>query len=169
MCDKRCDEATSQKCCRNCALFGGCRKVKCPYCGYESPAEPMSIRWLKQIFGKDRTQDKTLVVLDQPASSSPESGGCHRARTQADRGVGRLSDARPGAAGAVAYLTTHDSREVQKMMAMGLLPGADIKLIRRFPSYVFQVGYSQFTVDRPLAEAVVVNWGDEPAAASGSR
>ena len=43
---------------------------------------------------------------------------------------------------------------------MGILPGANIKVIRQFPSYVFQVGYSQFAVDRPLAEVIYVRWNE---------
>jgi DtxR family Mn-dependent transcriptional regulator len=73
-----------------------------------------------------------------------------------------LSDGRPGAEGAVAYLATRDNREIQKLMAMGILPGLKIKLMQRFPSYVFQVGYSQFTVDHALAETIYVHWAPPP-------
>ena len=65
--------------------------------------------------------------------------------------------------GAVAYLATRDQRDVQKMMAMGILPGTDIELLRRFPSYVFQAGYSQFTVDAALARIIYVHWGEGDA------
>jgi len=43
---------------------------------------------------------------------------------------------------------------------MGILPGTHITVIQRFPSYVFQVGYSQFAVDRHLAEVIYVHWND---------
>lgn len=58
----------------------------------------------------------------------------------------------------MAHLATRDNREIRKLMAMGILPGMRIRLIQRFPSYVFQVRYSQFTVDRPLAEMIHVRW-----------
>jgi Fe2+ transport system protein FeoA len=57
-------------------------------------------------------------------------------------------------------LATKDSRQVQKLVAMGILPGANIQVIRQFPSYVFQVGYSQFAVDRPLAEVIYDRWNE---------
>jgi DtxR family Mn-dependent transcriptional regulator len=88
----------------------------------------------------------------------PEGECCRRARADSIREVAPLCDGKPGDQGAVAYLATRDNREVQKMMAMGILPGAKIELIQRFPSYVFQVGHSQFAVDRPLAEIIYVHW-----------
>ncbi len=88
----------------------------------------------------------------------PEGDCCRRARADSIREVAPLCDGKPGEQGAVAYLATRDNREVQKMMAMGILPGAKIELIQRFPSYVFQVGHSQFAVDRPLAEIIYVHW-----------
>ncbi len=72
--------------------------------------------------------------------------------------VGALCDGQPGAEGVVVYLSARDQREVQKMMAMGMLPGTAIRVIQSFPSYVFQIGYSQFAVDKQLAEAIHVRW-----------
>ena len=75
-----------------------------------------------------------------------------------------LSEGKPGDHGTVASLATRSKRQTQKLMAMGLLPGSEVRLIQRFPSYVFQVGYSQFAVDRALAAVVLVHW--QPRAAS---
>jgi DtxR family transcriptional regulator, Mn-dependent transcriptional regulator len=82
--------------------------------------------------------------------------------------VGPLSDGRIGADGVVVYLRTRDRRDVQKLMALGILPGVPIRLIRRFPSYVFQLGFSQFTVDRDLAEKIHVRW-EEPASSKDAK
>ncbi len=41
-----------------------------------------------------------------------------------------------------------------KLLAMGILPGKRLSIISRFPSFVFQVGNSQFTVDRQIAEQI---------------
>ncbi len=88
----------------------------------------------------------------------PRGDCCLEARADAVREVRPLCDGRPGEDGVVAYLSTRSNREVQKMMAMGILPGVGIRLIQCFPSYVFQVGYSQFAVDRELAAVVFVHW-----------
>jgi DtxR family transcriptional regulator, Mn-dependent transcriptional regulator len=39
---------------------------------------------------------------------------------------------------------------------MGVLPGTSITLIQNFPSYVFQLGQSQFAIDKDLASAIYV-------------
>jgi Fe2+ transport system protein FeoA len=108
---------------------------KCPFCGYETPREPALIAAIRRWFG-----------------------GRHR------RGAaGTLSDGVTGAHGVVTHLHARNQREVHKLMALGVLPGVSIRLLRRFPAYVFQVGYSQFTIDRELAQTISVRW--EPAEA----
>ncbi|MFZ4395371.1 MAG: FeoA family protein [Kiritimatiellia bacterium] len=82
------------------------------------------------------------------------------------REVGTLCDGRPGSEGVVAYLSTRDNREVQKMMAMGILPGTPIQVIQSFPSHVFQIGFSQFAVDKLLAESIHVHWKTVASAAT---
>jgi len=112
---------------------------------------------------QDGLDDKICTLLGHPTTCPhgkpiPPGQCCAKAGAERIEEVGPLCDGRPGAEGTVAYLTTRDDKEVQKLMAMGILPGSRIHLIRRFPSYVFQVGYSQFTVDRPLAEIIYVHW-----------
>ena len=94
----------------------------------------------------------------------PPGPCCESARTDDIREVGPLSQGAAGGEGVVAYLTTRSRRDIQKLMAMGILPGSRIQLIRKFPSYVFQVGFSQFTVDESLASVIYVHWKDGPAA-----
>jgi len=52
-CGKSFDEESARKACATCTIFGGCKKVKCPYCGYESPAEPALVKWLKKRLQKN--------------------------------------------------------------------------------------------------------------------
>ena len=118
--------------------------------------------------------ERVCTLLGHPSQcphgkAIPEGACCRRAREQAIREVGPLCDGRPGDHGVVTYLATREDREVQKLMAMGILPGASIRLIQRFPSYVFQLGYSQFAVDRPLAAVIYVHWSDGPADAPAGR
>lgn len=107
--------------------------------------------------------EKICVLLGHPTVCPhghpiPPGVCCTRARQDEVREVKPLCDGRMEGEGTVAYLSSRDNREIQKLMAMGVLPGTHIRLLRRFPSYVFQVGYSQFTVDRELAEKIVVHW-----------
>ncbi len=107
--------------------------------------------------------ERICVLLGHPTTCPhgkpiPRGPCCEQAQADAIREVGALCDGRPGSEGVVAYLSTRDNREVQKMMAMGILPGTSIKVIQSYPSHVFQIGYSQFAVDRHLAEAIHVRW-----------
>jgi DtxR family Mn-dependent transcriptional regulator len=114
---------------------------------------------------QDEVDEKVCILLGHPTHCPhgkpiPQGTCCQKAQTDLIKEVRPLCDARPESQGTVAYLATKDNRQVQKLVAMGILPGASIKVIRQFPSYVFQVGYSQFAVDRPLAEVIYVRWNE---------
>ena len=114
----------------------------------------------------DDVEEKVCGLLGHPThcphgKEIPQGDCCKRAQTDQIKEVRPLCDGAPDAEGFVAYLATQDNRQVQKLVAMGILPGAGVKVIRRFPSYVFQVGYSQFAVDRSLAELIYVRWNEE--------
>ena len=55
----------------------------------------------------------------------------------------------------IISVLTNDSAKLKKLMAMSIFPGMEVTLIQKFPSYVFQIGYSQFVVDRKLAECIL--------------
>jgi DtxR family Mn-dependent transcriptional regulator len=107
--------------------------------------------------------EKICALLGHPETCPhgkpiPRGPCCELARSDAIREVRPICDGQAGATGVVVYLATRENREVQKMMAMGILPGTPIQVIQTFPSYVFQIGFSQFAVDRHLAEAIYVHW-----------
>ncbi|MEI7898843.1 MAG: FeoA family protein [bacterium] len=68
----------------------------------------------------------------------------------------KMADLKPNECGHVAYLQTHDKGALQKLMAMGILPGTEITLLQRYPTFVFQSGKTQFAVDKALASHVFV-------------
>lgn len=49
--------------------------------------------------------------------------------------------------------TDHDRN---KLMAFGIMPGATLKLLQRFPSYVIALGYSQLALDTETARMIRV-------------
>ena len=65
-----------------------------------------------------------------------------------------LSELKTGQSGKIAYIHTQDRQMLQKIMAMGALPGASVTLLQRFPSYVFQLGQSQFAIDKNIADQI---------------
>ena len=86
----------------------------------------------------------------------PSGRCCQQEQTQAQKLVSPLSQLAQGQKGKVAYIYAPESSQLQKLLAMGILPGAPISLIQSFPSYVFQAGQTQFAVDREIADAIYV-------------
>jgi DtxR family Mn-dependent transcriptional regulator len=45
---------------------------------------------------------------------------------------------------------------MQKLMALGVLPGNRITLLQTFPTYIFRVGFSEFAIDTAMAREIIV-------------
>ncbi|OHD18967.1 MAG: hypothetical protein A2Y38_18655 [Spirochaetes bacterium GWB1_59_5] len=105
----------------------------------------------------------------QPIPPGPCCGATGRAGDL--RLVCSLEGLRPGQGGRIAYLQAEDPRQMQKLVALGLLPGTPVRLLERSAARVFQAGFSQFAVDAELASAIYVRLDDEARepVASGPR
>lgn len=86
----------------------------------------------------------------------PPGRCCQQERALAQKLVSPLSQLAQGQKGKVAYLYAPELSQLQKLMAMGILPGAPLTLVQTFPSYVFQAGQTQFAVDKEIADAIYV-------------
>jgi len=70
--------------------------------------------------------------------------------------VSPLSELAPGQCGKIAYIHTKDDSKLQKMMAIGVIPGMKVRLLQSFPSFLFELGNSQFAVDESIAKEIFV-------------
>ncbi|HEX9012249.1 MAG TPA: metal-dependent transcriptional regulator, partial [Anaerolineaceae bacterium] len=77
----------------------------------------------------------------------PPGKCCLEMRASVGRLVAPLCDLKPGDHGQIAYIQMNDPQRLQKLMAMGVLPGVPLRVLRDSPSFVFEAGYSQFAVD----------------------
>lgn len=89
----------------------------------------------------------------------PEGDCCKKAKTQTERAVASLSTMETDQSGRIAYLQMRDHEELQKLMAMGVLPGMPIVLIQLYPSYVFEIDQTRYAVDKEIAECIQVRLG----------
>jgi len=124
--------------CHNCPLAGACNLIRCPQCGYEMPPEAKLISRLKTLGRR----------------LAPNGHAAMEERVW--QGVTTLDKLWPGQTGEIQNLLSDDHKTVQKLVAMNLLPGELICVLRKTPSVVFQVGYSQFAVDEEIAGMVEV-------------
>ncbi len=86
----------------------------------------------------------------------PPGECCRQLRDSVPRLIAPLQELEPGQGGQIAYIQMNNPQRLQKLMAMGVLPGVPVKLVRRFPSFVFEAGYSQFAVDEEIAHDIYV-------------
>jgi DtxR family Mn-dependent transcriptional regulator len=104
---------------------------------------------------------KVCTMLNHPETCPhgkkiPPGECCVEAKRSGDLGVVPLTEMRPNDEGEIAYIQTEDDKKMQKLMAMGVLPGNRINLIQTFPSYIFRVGYSEFAIDTNMAREIFV-------------
>lgn len=106
-------------------------------------------------------EENICILLGHPRTCPhgrpiPEGECCRTSKETIGRVISSLAELKVSQKGKVAYIHTKDHRKLQKLMAMNILPGMEIALIQNFPSYVFQIGQSQFAIDKELAENIFV-------------
>jgi DtxR family Mn-dependent transcriptional regulator len=86
----------------------------------------------------------------------PPNHCCKQMKETVNRLIAPLNELQPGAKGQIAYLQMSHPVRLQKLMAMGVLPGGEMHLMRNSPAYVFEIGYSQFAVDEEIAADIFI-------------
>lgn len=109
-------------------------------------------------------EENICILLGHPkicphGKPIPAGECCRKSRENIGKTISALNNLDPNQKGKIAYLHTKDHKKLQKLMAMGVLPGIAVTLIRKFPSYVFQIGHTQFAIDKELASAIYVRLG----------
>jgi DtxR family Mn-dependent transcriptional regulator len=109
----------------------------------------------------DGVDTKLCTMLNHPTTCPhgkriPPGDCCLEASRNGDLGVVPLTELKSKEEGEIAYILTEDNKKMQKLMAMGVLPGNRIVLLQSFPSYIFRVGYSEFAIDTAMAKEIFV-------------
>jgi len=94
----------------------------------------------------------------------PPGPCCLEKRSTSARLVAPLSELKEGESGTVAYIHTKEREQLERLMALGVLPGQSVILLQRFPSFVFRVGETQVAMDEHLAGHIYVRPGGKKAA-----
>lgn len=69
-----------------------------------------------------------------------------------------LSAMEPRKKGKISHLDTKNTGILQKLIAMGILPGMPVTLLRRSPSYMFEIDQTRYAVDREIANHIYVSY-----------
>lgn len=110
-------------------------------------------------------EDNVCTILGHPkvcphGKPIPPGECCKRQdRANIIKFICPLSDLGLKGRGKIAYLSAKDNSQIQKLISIGILPGMSVVLLQKFPSYVLQLGNSQFAIDKELASSIYVRLG----------
>jgi Fe2+ transport system protein FeoA len=124
--------ATDTVCQHGCPLRTACGLVRCPGCDYEFPETPKSVSWFRRLFGR------------APA----EGAGAAGVRTVRDLATGERAE--------VLHLSETSTNRSNALAVFGLVPGSEVVLLQRRPSYVLQVGETVLALEEAVAASIVV-------------
>jgi DtxR family Mn-dependent transcriptional regulator len=86
----------------------------------------------------------------------PRGECCDRIRTEIQPLVTRLSDASLGTSVRIVFITPKSRKRLEKLSALGIVPGSRLRLLQRNPSYVVQIGQTTVAVDRDITDEIYV-------------
>ena len=86
----------------------------------------------------------------------PPGECCIRGEEEVKKAVYPLYDLNPGEEGRVSYILVEKREEMLRLISLGIAPGKRIRLLRKFPSYIIQAGFSQIAIDENVAKQIFV-------------
>lgn len=153
MCGTRFREDRGQPACAACPLARACRYVRCPRCGFENPVTPGWMEpgvWARGMAALRAAWGRTGRRLT--------GRGSPRARPAAARAAAAadLTDVPAGGVATVVGLADTSGSHARALAGLGLLPGAEIEVVQRFPAWILRVDHAEIAVDGDLARQVRV-------------
>jgi len=143
-------------CHHGCPFQSACSLTRCPLCEYEFPATPKSVSWLQGWLQRRRTaKERTAKQTNAAARRAP---ACVNPAVCADRD-GTLMTVRELGGGdhaEVVHLEAEDEGRSNALAVFGLVPGSEVMLVQRHPSFVLQVGETMLALDAEVAGSIVV-------------
>jgi Fe2+ transport system protein FeoA len=127
-------ERADTLCHHGCPLGAACHLARCPVCEYEFPEKPVSVSWLKRLLGRS----------PEPSPSCPGEG------------LLTVKDLRPGELAEVLSLSGESPSRRNNLAVFGLIPGSEVRLIQRYPSFVLRIGETVLALDGEVAGDIVV-------------
>jgi len=73
-----------------------------------------------------------------------------------EKSVLPLTKLKKGQSGKIVYIKSDRRENLDTVLAIGLLPGRKVEVIRTFPSHVFQMEHTQIAVDSEIAESIYI-------------
>ena len=68
----------------------------------------------------------------------------------------RLSSVAPGTSGKVVRVSRENPDRADRLMALGVTPGAAVTVLQRFPGVVFLCDHTELAVEPAVARAILI-------------
>lgn len=106
-------------------------------------------------------EENICILLGHPGSCPhgkpiPQGACCRDKSRKLRKLLLPLSECEVNEKGKIVFIRTNKEQVSNKLIAMGVLPGLSVQLLRKTPSYLFKMGESQFAIDKNLAEKIQV-------------
>lgn len=105
--------------------------------------------------------DSVCTLLGHPPNSPdgkpiPRGECCAMFRQEMKPLVAPLADLMPGDSAKIVFITPGSHSRLDRLSAMGVVPGSHVKLHQKKPSYVIQLGETMIAVDREITKEIFV-------------
>lgn len=105
--------------------------------------------------------DSVCTLLGHPPNSPdgkpiPRGECCAMFRQEMKPLVAPLADLVPGESAKIVFITPGSHSRLDRLSAMGVVPGSHVKLHQKKPSYVIQLGETMIAVDREITKEIFV-------------
>ncbi len=105
--------------------------------------------------------DSVCTLLGHPPNSPdgkpiPRGECCAMFRQEMKPLVAPLADLMPGEQGKIVFITPGSHSRLDRLSAMGVVPGSVVKLHQKKPAYVLQLGETMIAVDKDITKEIFV-------------
>ena len=105
--------------------------------------------------------DSVCTLLGHPPNSPdgkpiPRGECCAMFRQEMKPLVAPLADLLPGERAKIIFITPESHSRLDRLSAMGVVPGSIVKLHQKKPSYVIQLGETMIAVDKDIVRDIFV-------------
>lgn len=105
--------------------------------------------------------DSVCTLLGHPPTSPdgkpiPRGNCCAMFRQEMKPLVAPLADLIPGEQAKIVFITPGSHSRLDRLSAMGMVPGSIVKLHQKKPSYVIQLGETMVAVDKEITKEIFV-------------
>jgi DtxR family Mn-dependent transcriptional regulator len=114
----------------------------------------------EHILSKE-VEESICTLLGHPKEcphglSIPRGECCEKTKELIESIVIPLSKLKPGEAGKIVYVLTHNHPQLHKLMSFGVLPGARVLMHQLAPSVIIQVEETQVALEEAIAKEIYV-------------